>query len=87
MFNGPDYPKALDEDLFDAWLEKGRSRKMGYNYLLIIWNALEIKYSPIYIEDRNELHRYEVYGESSGIESLVAVYDLYSESRIILQPI
>lgn len=84
MFNGPDYPQSLDEAQFDSWLEKGRESKISYNYLLIIWDAFETKYLPVYVEDRSKLTAYDAYCESVSNESLVAVYDLYSESRIYL---
>lgn len=84
MFDGSDYPKPLDEDLFDTWLEKGRQSKISYSYLLIIWNDLESSYQAAYTENRASILEYELYGESSGHESLVAIYDLYSESRITL---
>lgn len=82
MFDGPDYPKSLDEDQFDYWLEQGRESKLGYHYLLIIWDAFEEKYQPIFTETRPTTTKYEKYGEAIGQEALVAVYDLYSESRI-----
>lgn len=82
MFNGPDFPLSLEEDVFDEWLEAGRLHKIRYNYLLIIWDAFEQKYVPVYTEKREDARQYEKYGESIGQESLVAVYDLYSESRI-----
>ena len=82
MFDGPDYPKSLEEDQFDSWLEQGRGSKLGYHYLLIIWDSLEEKYQPLYSEDRPNPSTYERYGEAIGQESLVAIYDLYSESRV-----
>ncbi len=82
MFDGPDFPKSLDEELFDTWLEEGRDSKIGYNYLLIIWDAFEEKYLPIYIEDKEKSKSYESFGNSVNQETLVAIYDLYSESRI-----
>ena len=85
MFDGPDYPKSLEEELFDTWLEEGRESKIGYNYLLIVWDAFEFKYLPVYLEEREKIKRYDLYHESVGQESLVAAYDLYSESRIILE--
>lgn len=84
MFDGPDFPLSLDEQLFDSWLEGGRSHKIGYSYLLIIWDEFESKYLPFYVESRSEIHQYETYGNSTGQESLIAVYDLFSESRISL---
>ena len=84
MFDGPDFPKSLEEQQFEDWLEEGRSSKIGYEYLLVIWDAFEEKYQPIYLEERWKISTFELYGESVSQESLVAAYDLYSESRISL---
>ena len=84
MFDGSSYPQSLDEEIFDQWLEKGRSSRIPYSHMLIIWNALDEKYLPEYIEDRNRIEEYEPYPNSYSSESLVAVYDLYSEARINL---
>jgi hypothetical protein len=83
MFDGPDFPKSLNEDDFNLWLENGRQSKVGYSYLLIVWDQYESKYTPIYVERRDEIGEYERYESAIGRESLVAAYDLYSESRII----
>ena len=82
MFEGPDFPKSLDEELFDGWLESGRQQKMSYNYLLIVWDELESKYQPVYVEDREEIDNY-TRNKNIGTELLVAAYDLYSESRVV----
>lgn len=82
MFDGPDYPKPLDEELFDQWLEKGRESKIKFEYMAVIWDDFESKYLPAYIESRDGLSAYDLYGSSVAQESLVAVYDLYSEARI-----
>lgn len=82
MFEGSDFPKSLDEELFDSWLESGRQSKLSYNYLLIIWNEIESEFQPVYVEDRDTLNDYAK-AETSSRELLVAAYDLYSESRII----
>lgn len=84
MFDGPGFPQSLDELLFETWLEEGRMSKIGYYYLLVVWDEFEEKYLPVYIEERDKIQEYQLYGESVGQESLVAVYDLYSESRISL---
>lgn len=83
MFEGSGFPKSLDEEAFNLWLENGRQSKIGYNYLLIVWDGYESAYRPIYVAHRNEIGEYEPYETSTGRESLVAAYDLYSESRII----
>ncbi len=82
MFNSSEYPKPLNEAQFMAWLEQGRSSKIAYAYLLIIWDELEQEYHPIYVEDRAGIQGYEKYGYSPSQELLVAAYDLYSESRV-----
>ena len=82
MFDGADFPKSLDEELFDSWLENGRQSKLRYSYLLIIWDELESEYQPVYVESRDELNNYAKH-IAPGRESFVAAYDLYSESRII----
>ena len=83
MFNGPDFPKSLDEEVFSLWLTKGRESKIGYCYLLIVWDAYDSQYRPVYATHRDEIGEYEIYQSSTGRESLVAAYDLYSESRVI----
>lgn len=84
MFESSDYPKPLDEYIFDEWLEKGRSNKIRYGYLLIVWDEFNSEYLPVYLESRAEIQEYEMYANSFSQETLVAVYDLYSEARISL---
>lgn len=83
MFDGPNYPQTLDESLFDEWLEKGRAGKIPYAYLLVIWDELDGLYTPVYIEERSEIHKYARYGQAPDHQLLVAAYDLYSETRVI----
>ena len=83
MFNGPDFPKSLDEEVFNLWLENGRQSKIGYNYLLIVWDEYDSSYRPVYAQHRDEIGTYKIYKSSATRESLVAAYDLYSESRIV----
>ncbi len=83
MFDGSAFPQSLDEELFEAWLENGRLSKLGHKYLLIIWDEVESKYLPVYTEVREQAFEYERFKEATGRESLVAAYDLYSESRIV----
>ena len=80
MFDGPDFPKALDEEVFNRWLENGRLSKIGYNYLLVVWDDYESAYQPIYVAHREEIKPYKT---SRSRERFIAAYDLYSESRII----
>jgi hypothetical protein len=60
-------------------LENGRLDKIGYKYLLIIWDEYESAYQPVYVANRSEI---EMYKTSSGRERFIAAYDLYSESRM-----
>jgi hypothetical protein len=83
MFDGPGFPKSLDEEVFDGWLEKGRQSKIGYNYLLVVWDEYESAYKPVYAAQRDEFKQYQKDKTSVGREQLVAAYDLYSESRIV----
>ena len=79
MFEGPDYPKPLEEELFNRWLENGRLSKIGYHYLLIVWDDFELAYQPVYVANRDEIKTYQT---SRSRERFIAAYDLYSESRI-----
>jgi len=79
MFEGPDFPKALDEEMFNDWLENGRASKFGYRYLLIVWDDFEASYQPVYIANRDEITSYT---RSTSRERFIAAYDLYSESKI-----
>ncbi len=83
MFNGPDFPQSLEEEVFSLWLENGRLNKFGSKYLLLIWDDFDSAYRPVYASHRDEISEYQTYKTSTGRESLVAAYDLYSESRII----
>ena len=79
MFDGPGFPKSLGEEIFNLWLEKGRQSKIGYHYLLVVWDEYEAEYQPVYAELRDEI---ETYDNTGSRERLIAAYDLYSESRI-----
>ncbi|MBL3657659.1 hypothetical protein [Fulvivirga sediminis] len=83
MFDSSEYPKGLDEDRFTKWLEEGRDSKISYNYLLVVWDDFEADYQAVYVEDREEISKYERYQDTANRESLIAAYDLYSESRIV----
>ncbi|OOG76859.1 hypothetical protein [Algoriphagus sp. A40] len=82
MFDSPDFPRSLDEALFESWFEVGRESKIPYAYLLILWDEVEGKYFPVFAENRGEIQGYEKYGDSPVRQVLVAAYDLYSESRV-----
>ncbi|NVJ84969.1 MAG: hypothetical protein HWE15_01615 [Algoriphagus sp.] len=83
MFDSPEYPKSLSEDLFEEWLETGRESRIPYAYMLVIWDEIERKYRPVYVEQRNQIHSYPRFGQSPENQMLVAAYDLYSESRVV----
>ena len=80
MFEGRDFPKALDEGVFNDWLANGRLSRIGYKYLLIVWDDYDSAYQPVYISDRDEIKTYKA---STSRERFIAAYDLYSESRIL----
>jgi hypothetical protein len=80
MFEGPDFPKQLNEEVFNTWLEKGRLSLLGYQYLLIVWDEYESAYLPVYVSRRSEIEHYKT---AASRERFIAAYDLYSESRII----
>lgn len=82
MFDSTEYPKSLDESVFDSWLEHGRASKIPYAYMLLTWDELDQKYAPVYLENRAEIYNFEKYGDSPVGQVMVAAYDLYSESRI-----
>jgi len=83
MFEGPNYPQPLDESLLEEWLEKGRTSKIPYAYLVVIWDELDSLYAPVYVERRSELQKYARYGQAPDHQLLVAAYDLYSETKVI----
>jgi hypothetical protein len=83
MFDSSDYPKSLEERIFQSWFEAGRASKLPYAYLLIIWDELEARYLPMYTENREGILDYERFGQTVNQQSLVAAYDLYSESRML----
>ena len=80
MFDGPGFPKSLNEEVFNQWLENGRLSKIGYHFLVVIWDEYESEYQPVYLSNRNEIDQYD--SSALSRERLIAVYDLYSESRI-----
>jgi hypothetical protein len=82
MFDSPDFPKSLDEALFESWFEVGRVSKISYAYLFILWDEVEGKYFPVFAEHRSEINGFEKYGDSPVRQVLVAAYDLYSGSRV-----
>jgi len=80
MFEGQDFPASLDEAVFNLWLENGRRAKIGYNYLVVVWDEYESSYQPVYVAHREEIDKYKM---SHSRERFIAAYHLYSESRII----
>lgn len=82
MFESEKFSKSLDSDVFDQWLEQGRQSRLGYQYMLVVWQVLEEDYKPIYLENRNDYAK--IIDVSNLYETIVAAYDLYSESKIEL---
>ena len=80
MFETLDFGKSLNEDLFDEWLENGRNSRLGYHYMLVVWDKLYEQFKPIYTEDKERIEEFDNSVVSNEI--LVAAYDLYSESKI-----
>lgn len=66
MFEGSEYPKSLDQQVFEEWLLEGRASKISYRYLLIVWSELESEYQPVYAESKETIDQYQNYGESTG---------------------
>ncbi|MBN3584061.1 hypothetical protein JYB64_16815 [Algoriphagus aestuarii] len=83
MFEGASFPKSLDEQVFENWLDNGRNSRIPYDFLLILWDDIEGEYQPAYTSDREEILKYDRYTNTPGRQLLVAAYDLYSESRIV----
>lgn len=83
MFEGPSYPDALDESIFEEWLVKGRLSKTSFAYMLVIWDELDQRYMPVYVEQRSEIQNFARYGQAPDHRLLVAAYDLYSETRVV----
>jgi hypothetical protein len=79
MFEGPDYPKPLDEELFNRWLENGRLSRIGHRYLVVVWDDFDSAYQPVYVANRDDI---EICKTSRSRERFIAAYDLYSESKI-----
>ena len=80
MFENPEFPTALDEEVFNQWLENGRNARIGYTHLLIVWDDYDAGYKPVYVSAREEIAAYR---NPHTRERFIAAYDLYSESRIL----
>lgn len=82
MFESNDRPESLSEDQLNEWFEKGRAHKISYEYLLIVWDEYERIYSKVLAEDKKDLKSIQKQTQASPAEKIIAVYDLFSESRI-----
>lgn len=83
MFETAESSRSLDEERFEAWLEEGRSHKLGFQYMLVIWDEFTQDFRPVYLLERSDMYSYV----SPQSEAVLAAYDLYSESRMdINQP-
>lgn len=80
MFESSTSQRSLAEDLFETWLENGRNHKLGYQYMLVIWDEYTEDFRPVYLFERSDLQSYV----SPQSEEVLAAYDLYSESRMDL---
>ena len=81
MFESSSSQRSLDESLFETWLENGRDHKLGYQYMLVIWDEYTEDFRPVYLFERADLNTYV----SPQSEEVLAAYDLYSESRVELE--
>jgi hypothetical protein len=70
--NSSYHPKPLDESCFTAWPERGPASKIPYEYLLVIWDDLELEYLPVYVENSAGIQGYEKYITSPAQQLLVA---------------
>ena len=82
MFESLGFPKGLDESIFLNWLEKGRRSALAVNYLIIVWNEMEEEYEAQYIEHKEQIQKLVSEQKTYSSEKIVAVYDVYSESRV-----
>lgn len=82
MFENHTKSGSLNEDLLQIWFEKGRNSRIVYKFLLIIWNESDLEFKPLYLENRKELEDYHKGYNANDSETLIAVYDVFSESRV-----
>lgn len=82
MFENAENTISLEEEVFDEWLEKGKESRIGYHYMLVVWNEFDSKYQPIYSESRDQMVTQVRVVNDSSTEALLAVYDLYSETKL-----
>ena len=83
MFEGPSYPNALDESVFEEWLKKWCLRKTPFAYLLVIWDKLDRTYITAYVAKQSEHQNFARYGQAPDHQPLVAAYGLFSETRVV----
>lgn len=83
MFDSSEYPQSLDEQLFEQWLEAGRESRIPYAYMLLLWDETSTCYRPLYVEERAAIHAHPRFGSSPEHQTMIAAYDLFSESRIV----
>ena len=84
MFDSSEFPDSLEEDVFEAWLEKGRDSPITYEYMLIVWDETTNSYHPLYAEDRDDVKEKNpgFWGESPMHTATIAIYALFSESKL-----
>lgn len=82
MFENFNFSLPLDEERFDNWLAQGRESKLGFSHMAILWDEIQKEYRPVYLTGRTEIAKYQN-NPSMVNDVIVAVYDLYSESKIL----
>ncbi|WP_425390922.1 hypothetical protein [Ekhidna sp.] len=82
MFENLNFSSSLDENEFEEWLESGRSSKIRYSYLVILWDEIDRSFHPVYLSEREELKKYTDDYSNVG-DTFVAAYDLFTESKIM----
>ncbi|MEM9895688.1 MAG: hypothetical protein AAF789_04915 [Bacteroidota bacterium] len=82
MFENLNLGSSLSDEVFDAWLETGRKRKMGYEYLGILWDDLSEEFRPVYLKSRKALNERMSHKNAISGQRMLAAYDLYSEAKV-----
>lgn len=81
MFGSRGFGKELDETIFEEWLEKGRNQLVGYKIMAVSWETTDEEFQHNYFFDKEQLNDF-VNENSTSV--FIAAYDLYSESRLLV---
>ncbi|WP_420318427.1 hypothetical protein [Ekhidna sp.] len=81
MFENLNIGGSLEEDDFEDWLVQGRSSKIRYHYMVILWDETHQDFRPVYLSERSELEKYTDRVNVGDV--FIAGYDLYTESKIM----